>query len=192
MTEKIKIDKAEYAAKYFLLTMTLSLFGWMFENGYMFLRTGKFYDTGFLRMPFCPIYGCSILLSYFLLGTPNCGRGLLRGVRVPWKRNALYALFAFLIPTLAELLVGAFFDRLFGVRLWSYRGMPYEYRGYVCLPVSLLWTVLLFTLMKYAFTPLKRLFFRLDGSVAKSLSLALFFAVLADFIASYAAVWRGV
>ncbi len=192
MTEKIKIDKAEYAAKYFLLTVALSFFGWAFENGYMLLRTGKFYDTGFLRMPICPIYGCSILCAYFLAGTPNRGRGVLRNVRAGWKRNALYAVFALLVPTVAEWIVGAFFDRLFGVRLWSYQGMPYAYRGYVCLPVSLLWAVLLFLFMKYAFTPLKRLFFRMDGCAAKCLSLALFFAVFADFIASYAALRRGI
>lgn len=185
MTEQIKKNGVERAAKYFLLTMALSFMGWAFENGYMWFLTGKFYNTGFMTMPFCPIYGCSIVITYFLLGTPSKGRGLLRNVENPLLKNVLYFLFAFLIPSAAELIVGVFFDKLFGVWLWSYSHMPYNWNGYVCLPVSLLWAGLLFLFMKFAFTPLKKLFFRLNGDVAKMLSLLLLVAVLMDLTANY-------
>lgn len=189
MAEQIKKDRMQTVAKYFLLTMALSFMGWAFENVYMWLSMGKFYNTGFMSMPFCPIYGCSIMAAYFLLGTPNEGRGLLKNVQNSLVRNTLYFLFAFLIPSAAELLVGVFFDKLFDVWLWSYSHMPYNLYGYVCLPVSLIWAGLLFLFMRFAFVPLKRLFFRLNGGVAKCVALTFLVAVIMDFTANYRLLW---
>ena len=189
MAERIKKSKLQKAAIYFLLSMSLSFMGWAFENVYMLLSTGKFYNTGFMTMPFCPIYGSSIMITYFLLGTPDEGRGILKKAKNPLLRNTLYFFFAFLIPSAAELLVGAFFDKTFDVWLWSYSNMPYNLYGYVCLPVSLIWAGLLFLFMKFAFTPLKRLFFRLNGRVAILLALLLVVAVVMDLAANYRSIW---
>ena len=189
MVECSKKKKAERASCYFLLLMALSFVGWAFENSYMLLSTGKFYNTGFMSMPFCPIYGTSIIITYFLLGTPDCGRGILKRTQNALLRNALYIGFAFLIPSLAELLVGAFFDKTFDMWLWSYSHLPYNLYGYVCLPVSLIWAGLLYVFMKYAFLPLKRLFFRLNGRFAVILALLLFAAVTMDLTANYRLIW---
>ena len=40
-----------------------------------------------------------------------------------------YLLFAFFIPTFAELLVGFVFDTAFSIRLWSYAGFPFNYKA---------------------------------------------------------------
>ena len=189
MAERIKKSKLQKVAIYFLLSMSLSFMGWAFENVYMLLSTGKFYNTGFMTMPFCPIYGSSIMITYFLLGTPDESRGVLKKAKNPLLRNALYFFFAFLIPSAAELLVGVFFDKTFDVWLWSYSNMPYNLYGYVCLPVSLIWAGLLFLFMKFAFTPLKRLFFRLNGRVAILIALLLVVAVVMDLAANYRSIW---
>ena len=55
-----------------------------------------------------------------------------------------------------EYVVGLFFDKVFHLRLWDYTGVPYNVNGYVCLPVSLVWAVLIFLFMRFLFLPIKR------------------------------------
>ena len=177
-------------SKYCLLTMALSFIGWVYEVGLAFFRTGRFIDSGFMTLPFCPIYGVSLMTTYFLLGTPNEGRGLLKNVHSALFRYLTYAAFAFLIPTLAELFVGMFFDKTLGVSLWSYAGFPINYHGYVCLPVSVLWSVLIFLFMKFVFSPLKKLFFRLPNGLAIGFAVALLVLTVADVSFNYANAWN--
>lgn len=167
--------------RYIILFALLAFIGWAFEVGVMFVQTGKFYNQGFNTLPVCPIYAGSLLVCYFLLGTPDYKKGILRRVNDKKKRYALYLLFAFFIPTFAELLVGFVFDTAFSMRLWSYAGFPFNYKGYICLPVSLAWSALIFLFMKYIFP---KLYFAV-GKTPKGFSGALAFAItlimLADF-----------
>ena len=177
-------------SKYFLLTMGLSLIGWAYEVTFMFLRTGRFEDSGFMTMPFCPIYGCSLIATYFLLGTPDEGRGLMKSVHSAALRYMMYATFAFLIPTAAELFVGLFFDKVLGATLWSYENLPLNYHGYVSLPVSLAWMGMIFLFMKFLFLPIKKLFFRIPDRAAVVFATLLFVATIADVAVNYALAWR--
>lgn len=189
MREKIKTTgaglRSDTLSKYFLLTMLLSFIGWAFETVYVYFLFGRYTDRGFMTMPFCPIYGCSMMAAYFLLGTPSEGRGILKDMHSPFIRGVLYFVFAFLIPSAAELIVGAFFDGLFGVRLWSYSGEPYNIRGYVCLRVSLIWAVLLFLFMRFLFLPLKKLVFKIPSRIATFAAALLLVAVVWDVTANF-------
>ena len=143
-------------SRYYLLTVVLSFLGWCFETGYLYWKTGEWQDCGFMTLPFCPIYGCTLLLVYLLLGAPHKPRGLLTNVAPTFLRYALYLALAFLIPSIMEYVVGLFFDKVFHLRLWDYTGVPYNVNGYVCLPVSLVWAVLIFLFMRFLFLPIKR------------------------------------
>lgn len=167
-------------SRYFLLTMALSFLGWAFETCLLRITTGKWHDRGFLTMPLCPIYGCSLIAAYFLLGAPDEPRGLLQKIENKGGRYALYLLFAFLIPSAAELFVGLFFDKAFHVWLWSYDDLPMNLDGYICLPVSLAWAVLIFFFMKFIFPPLKRLFGKLPRGLSLVLATILLLALIVD------------
>ena len=99
MREKIKMTgaglRSDTLSKYFLLTMLLSFIGWAFETVYVYFLFGRYTDRGFMTMPFCPIYGCSMMAAYFLLGTPSEGRGILKDMHSPFIRGVLYFVFAF-------------------------------------------------------------------------------------------------
>ena len=92
----------------------------------------------------------------------------------------MYLLFAFLIPSAAELFVALFFDKVFHVWLWSYDDLPMNLDGYVCLPVSLAWAVLIFFFMKFVFSPLKRLFGKLPRGLSSVLAIILLLALIVD------------
>ncbi len=44
-----------------------AFFGWCTEVSYAALDTGKFVNRGFLNGPYCPIYGCGIVIVVTIL-----------------------------------------------------------------------------------------------------------------------------
>ncbi|MBE7077113.1 MAG: hypothetical protein E7377_00250 [Clostridiales bacterium] len=181
-------ERGGQIARYILLTGVLSFIGWAYETTFMFVMTGRFDNRGFLTLPFCPIYGCSLLLVYLLLGTPTEGRGILKNVENPFRRYSLYLVFAFLIPTAAELLVGFVFERFFDTWLWSYAGFPFNFRGYISLPISLAWMGLIFLFMRFLFSPIKNAVFRIASKTAVILAVFLVAAVAVDLTFSFLSI----
>ncbi|MBR6684272.1 MAG: putative ABC transporter permease [Firmicutes bacterium] len=151
----------QWATNYTALTLghkwlaiwLISFLAWVMETVYCSALAGQLVDRGLLLLPFCPIYGLTIGVIDWLIGTPLEGGWLLKRCRLGWERFILYFLLAILIPTVAEFLTGLFFDGLLGVRLWYYEEQPFNLMGYVCLQVSLLWGTLLtgFMLVVYPF-----------------------------------------
>ncbi|MBQ2769182.1 MAG: putative ABC transporter permease [Clostridia bacterium] len=166
----------------FLLLVLLSFLGWAYETVFVYLTLGRYSDRGFLSLPFCPIYGSCLTGIYLLFGTPDEGRGILKKVKDPVKRKLLYLLFALLLPTGLELFIGLFFERYFHRKLWNYTKYPYQFKGYICLPVSLSWTVLIFLFMKLLFPFLKRLVDKCPKGLAVVLSIAFAILWVGDFI----------
>ena len=151
----------QWATNYTALTLghkwlaiwLISFLAWVMETVYCSALAGQLVDRGLLLLPFCPIYGLTIGVIDWLIGTPLEGGWLLKRCRLGWERFILYFLLAILIPTVAEFLTGLFFDGLLSVRLWYYAEQPFNLLGYVCLQVSLLWGVMLtgFMLVVYPF-----------------------------------------
>lgn len=188
MTGRVEKTETYGVARYFLLTMALSFIGWAYETLFVFLQSGRWHDQGFMTMPFCPIYGCSLIGAYLLAGTPDEGRGFLKKVDNRLLRYALYFLIAFTVPTLAELFVGLFFDKAFGIWLWSYRALPLNINGYICLPVSLAWAALIFAFMKWLFPLIKGLIYKIPLKAARSVAILLFALVVVDFIYNFSKI----
>lgn len=180
----------------FLMFMLISCIGWCMETAYVFLCFGRLSDRGFLSMPFCPIYGASILAVYFAVGTPQGGVlqplfAKAKGQPLPARAAAyaglylLYFVAAALIPTAAEFLTGLFFDKLFGIRLWDYTDRPFNLLGYVCLPMSALWGLLITAAMALLWTPLEKLLARIPQRAAKAVAFTLAALLLIDFCGNF-------
>lgn len=165
----------ERAGRYFLLVMAVSFLGWAAETAFFFLCYGEVWDRGFMTMPFCTIYGVSFLLLHLLLGQPGQGKG----------GAAVWFLLSALVPTGLELVTGVFFHRLFGLRLWSYVGYRFHFRGYICLEYALLWGLLLPVCMKYIFVPVKRWVFALPWSRAARAAGVLALLAAADWAVNF-------
>ena len=121
----------------------ISFLAWIMETAYCSSLAGELVDRGLLILPFCPIYGLTIGVIDWLIGTPLEGGRMLKRYSPGRTRLLVYFILALLIPTIAEFITGLFFDGLLGVRLWYYAEQPFNLMGYVCLQVSLLWGVML-------------------------------------------------
>lgn len=100
--------------------------GWCTEVAYAALDTGKFVNRGFLNGPYCPIYGCGVVIVVGLL--------------TPLKDNRII-LFAgsFVLTTVLEFITGYILEKVFHNKWWDYSDKPFNIKGYICLKFSILW-----------------------------------------------------
>ena len=103
-----------------------SFIGWCIEVCDMTLETGEYQNRGFLNMPICPIYGFGVLMV------------------VIFFRPISHTFFPLFLSTMAlctafELLVGIGMEKMFGARWWDYSNKKFNYKGYICPEIFILW-----------------------------------------------------
>lgn len=103
-----------------------SFCGWCLEVAYYFKNEKRFVNRGFLKGPFCPIYGCCIVTLVFLLDSYR-------------KNIPLLFLSAFFITSIMEYITGFILEKIFKAKWWDYSDDPFNIHGRVCLPYSLFW-----------------------------------------------------
>lgn len=103
-----------------------AFFGWCMEVGYAAVDRGIFVNRGFLNGPYCPIYGCGIVIVVAVL--------------TPLKDNlAILFIGSFLLTTLLEFITGFLLEKVFHNKWWDYSDKPFNIKGYVCLKFSIYW-----------------------------------------------------
>lgn len=106
--------------------ITYAVIGWCTEVSYAALDTGRFVNRGFLNGPYCPIYGCGVVIVVAIL--------------TPLKDNLLILFFgSFLLTSVLEYLTGFILEKVFHNKWWDYSNKPFNIRGYVCLKFSIYW-----------------------------------------------------
>ena len=90
--------------------------GWCTEVSYAALDTGKFVNRGFLNGPYCPIYGCGVVIVVAILFAGS-----------------------FLLTSVLEYITGYILEKVFHNKWWDYSDKPFNIKGYVCLKFSIYW-----------------------------------------------------
>lgn len=149
--------------------------GWCVEVCYMTLETGEYQNRGFLNMPICPIYGFGVLMVVTFF------RPL---------ENTFLLLFAAttILCTTFELLVGLGMEKLFNTRWWDYSHERFNFKGYICLKVSLLWGVGCVIVVRIVQPMIERLIDITPVNVGMVLLVIMSVLILIDVVASICAV----
>lgn len=106
--------------------------GWIWECLYVSVMNVKktkkweFINRGFLHGPAIPIYGFAAISI------------LLATIQVRENTLAIYVVGA-LTATAFELITGTAMECLFKVKYWDYSMLPLNYKGHICLFVSIFW-----------------------------------------------------
>ena len=142
--DRVSISEvSRYATVFFIVSFA----GWCFEKVGRYIVYNSITDRGFLTMPICPIYGSSILLIFFVMGTPRAPRWEKRDCNIPPKKVVLnffiYFLLSALISSLVELVTGVLFKKALGITLWNYGDRFLNLGGYISLGYGLLWGALI-------------------------------------------------
>ena len=103
-----------------------SFAGWCIEVCCAAIQKRKFVNRGFVNGPLCPIYGSGAVLF---------------AIFVPELKEAPFFLFlaGAILASILEFTTGALLEKLFHRKWWDYSDIKWNYEGYVCLPVSLIW-----------------------------------------------------
>lgn len=102
------------------------MLGWLIESIYMSICNKKLTNRGFMRGPYCPIYGVGALTVFFVLK--------------PYSDNGVVLfLLGSLLATLLEIVTAAIMQRTLGSIWWDYKKKPFNYKGIICLESSVAW-----------------------------------------------------
>ena len=106
-----------------------SVVGWIIEEVYSYINTGKFKKDGFLRGPYKPMYGIAFTILVLLDNYYNF--------------NIIISLLLYLIvPTVVEFISGYLLLELFNEKYWDYSKLKFNYKGLVTLRFSFYWMIL--------------------------------------------------
>lgn len=194
MDKRIKREhRCLLAARLYFVLLLFAFAGWIWETVHVSMLAGKLVDRGFLFGPICPIYGLTMVIAYLLIGMPQKPKGILKATKGKWYQYPLYAVAAITLPTLVELVVGYGCEKLFHIRLWDYshyvttvngQEIPLHFMGYIALPISLIWLVLIFVTMGFFFPALLKLTEKIPPKVTKMTAIFLGAIMAVDVIAS--------
>lgn len=106
-----------------------SFLGWVLESIVRTVCERKIINTGFLKGPFCPIYGCGAIIMLLFLSE---------------LKYSTILLFIMSVISLSvwEYLVGYFLEKAFHTKYWDYSNHKFNYKGRICLSNSIAWGVL--------------------------------------------------
>lgn len=122
----MELNKFTILLSYFII---YSFLGWVLESVYKSIIGKKFVNSGFVMGPFCPIYGFGAIIIYMFLDG--------------FKDNfVLVFLIGVIVFSIWECLVGYFLEKVFNTKYWDYSSEKFNYRGRICLRMSLIWGIL--------------------------------------------------
>lgn len=111
-----------------------SLSGWIGEIFYRrFVTMKKWVNPGFLKGPYLPIYGFGTTIAFFISEVNFTDDFYLDFV--------IKLLIFLIISTILELLGGFILNRIFHLTLWDYHKKMGNFKGFICLTYSILWTL---------------------------------------------------
>ena len=108
--------------------------GWLYEICCTMILYGKYMDRGVLHLPFCPIYGFSLLMLYLIF----------RKIKNP----AVIFFGSLLITTAVEYLTYVIMESRYHIILWSYDDWPLNYKGRISLISSCIFGLMALFLLK--------------------------------------------
>lgn len=169
-----------------IIFFVFSFIGWAYEI-ILGLILGYVCDPGFCVGPYLAVYGITIVSVYLLLGSRKDTRGIIK-IITEYKSTKLivkalvYMLISGLIVTIVELFAASILDVNFNVRLWDYSVLPYNFRGYISLPSSLLWIVLIPLIMFVGFDFIHAKVKKIPNNLSKILGIILISIFVIDII----------
>lgn len=112
---------------YFIL---FSILGWVVEEAITSFEKKSFVNVGYLNGPFCPLYGFSVTICYIISEL----------IIDEWYAQLL--IFTVVISAFVYL-TGVFLQKALHVRLWNYSTMSMNINGFLTVPLSVMWGIVM-------------------------------------------------
>lgn len=119
----------DYFLELIIYFFAFSLVGWLLETAYCFSELGYFVKRGFLYGPICPIYGFGALILIIFLSKYK-------------KQSLKLFIYATIICSGFEYLVGFALDALFSARWWDYSSEFLNLNGRISILFAFAWGII--------------------------------------------------
>lgn len=148
-----------------------SFLGWIMESTFRSIKENKIINTGFLKGPFCPIYGFGAIIMFLFLDQFE-------------NKPILLFFIAMITLTIWEYLVGVLLEKIFKTKYWDYSNHKFNLQGRICLINSIYWGVLGVIFVKYIHPFIQELISKVDIQILYYISSTVTVVFLVDMIAS--------
>ncbi len=146
-----------------------SFLGWVLETLFAAFRQKRFVNRGLINGPLCVLYGTTAVIITIYLRELD-GIWLFLG--------------SMIFATVTEWVAGHLLERFYHERWWDYSDVPWNLDGYICLPVSALWGLLGFGVVKWSNGVLAGSYSLLPGAAGKVLVWLMLAVTALDCIAT--------
>ncbi len=151
----------------FLYFILYSFLGWCMETAYCSFKERRLVPRGFLLGPACPIYGVGVLMMICWFA-PFMGSPI------------LFYVIATVCMSAWEYFVGWFLEVTTHIKYWDYSMHKFNWKGRICLWVSLTWGVLAYLILYWVHPALSQLILKIPLTARQIISVVLAVILLAD------------
>ncbi len=148
-----------------------SFLGWVMESIVRSICERKLINTGFLKGPFCPIYGIGATIMFLFLDKFE-------------NKPILLFFIAIIVLSAWEYIVGVFLEKTFNTKYWDYSDHKINFQGRICLTNSLCWGVLGVLFVKYIHPFIQETIEKIDVNLINYVIAVLFTVFLVDMVIS--------
>ena len=161
----------------FLSFMLYSFGGWLFETTIVSLwESGHFLNRGSLLGPYCPVYGGGAVL------------GIVMAHHIPHPVVQFFA--SAVLCIVCEYICASILEDGFGVKLWDYSGIPFNYKGRICLLGFMFFGIATTVISRFIEPIVVSLFDNVDGKIITVTAILLAVTLAGDTILSGVAFSR--
>lgn len=146
-----------------------SILGWIMESIFRSISEKKIINTGFLKGPFCPIYGIGAIIMILFLQRFQ-------------SNMILLFIIAMVTLTLWEYLVAVILEGTFHIKYWDYSKNKFNFQGRICLTNSIYWGVLGVVFICYIHSFMESKVMLIPDMILKISVCGIMIIVLADAI----------
>lgn len=129
----------------------------------------KIINTGFLKGPFCPIYGIGAIIILLFLNQFE-------------SQPILLFFIAIMVLTIWEYLVGVLLEKIFHTKYWDYTDQKFNFQGRVCLVNSICWGILGVIFVKYIHPFIQNIISFIDVKLLHYVMSIIMLVLIIDFI----------
>lgn len=151
------------------LFFVYSFLGWVLETASAAFRQKQFVNRGLVNAPLCVIYGITAVVMTVFFGELHSVWLFVSG---------------FIISTLIEWIAGHAIERMYHERWWNYSKLKWNLDGYICLPVSVCWGLLIVAAMEWGNPLFVKLYSLIPSLPGKIVVLALLAVLIIDIAAT--------
>lgn len=151
------------------LFFVYSFLGWVLETASAAFRQKQFVNRGLVNAPLCVIYGITAVVMTVFFGELHSVWLFVSG---------------FIISTLIEWIAGHAIERMYHERWWNYSKLKWNLDGYICLPVSVCWGLLIVAAMEWGNPLFVKLYSLIPSLPGKFVVLALLAVLIIDIAAT--------